>query len=130
MRKLCAEVHPEDGIDPRDLARQHQGQARKSSGRKTSQLCHQVAETIDEVLAEQADDVLRDLTVVEVEPAPDESRLLVTVGPHAAARRLDPITVLEHLDQAASRLRAEVASAITRRRTPALEFRFALPGLG
>ncbi len=44
------------------------------------QLCHQVAETLEEVLAECGDVVLQDLRVLDVEPAPDASRLLVTVA--------------------------------------------------
>jgi ribosome-binding factor A len=126
MRRLAAQLGPEDGLDPKDLARQYREP--KGGGRKTSQLCRQVAVTVEEVLAEQSDEVIRDLTVVDVAPAPDESRLLVTVAPGPAARPADPMTVLAHLDEAARRIRAEVAGAITRRRTPALEFRFALPG--
>lgn len=125
-RRLAAAPGPEDGIDPRQLARQYRDA--RAGGRKTSQLCHQVAMTIEEVLAEQADDVLRDLTVVDVAPAPDESRLLVTVAPGPVAEPASPLTVLQHLDEAARRIRAEVASAITRRRTPSLEFRYAMPG--
>lgn len=126
IRQVCGQIGPEDGVDPRDLARRYQ--ARKPAGRKTSQLCHQVAVTLDELLAEQSDDLLRDLTVVDVEPAPDESRLLVTVAPGPVARPADPVTVIEHLGLAAGRLRTELAAAITRRRTPSLEFRYALPG--
>jgi ribosome-binding factor A len=127
MRRLCGHTGPEDGVDPKELARQYR--VARPGGRKTSQLCHQIAETIDEVLAEQPDDVIRDLTVVNVEPAPDESRLLVTVAPNAVALPIDPITVIRHLDEAVGRIRTEVSAAITRRKTPSLEFRYALPGM-
>jgi ribosome-binding factor A len=86
-----------------------------------------VAETIGEVLAEQPDDILRDLMVVEVQPAPDESRLLVTVAPGPGARLPGPLAVIQHLDESTGLIRAEVAAAITRRRAPQLEFRYALP---
>lgn len=123
LRSLCAEVHPEDGVDPREALK---GVSRKSSRRKSRQLCAQVFETLVGVLAGQAgDDHLRCLQVVSVVPAPNLSRLLVTVGP-LPMERLDPAAVLEHLDRASPRLRCEVAAAITRRRAPTLVFRLAL----
>jgi hypothetical protein len=45
--------------------------------RKDLQLCRQVAETLQLVLGDCGDDVLRDLHVVRVVPAPDASQLLV-----------------------------------------------------
>lgn len=128
LRRCCGVPGSEDGVDPRVLARRYASDSRRSGHRKTSQLCHQVAETIGEVLAEQPDDILRDLTVVDVLPAPDESRLLVTVAPGPGARLPGPIDVIQHLDASAALIRAEVAAAITRRRAPSLEFRYALPG--
>lgn len=124
-RSLGGLVGPQDGIDPRDLVRRKRDSSRGMTPRKTSQLCRQVAITLDELLAEQPDDVLRDLTVVDVIPAPDASRLLVTVAPGPVAQPVHPLTVIEHLHQAAGSLRSEIASAISRRRTPSLEFRYA-----
>jgi len=43
IRELCAESGPEDGIDPRETLRQV---ARAKGGRKTQQLCGQVAEAL------------------------------------------------------------------------------------
>lgn len=94
--------------------------------RKALQLCHQVAVTLQEVLADCGDPLLQSLTVLEVEPAPDASRLLVTVasnepsGPDAGLERLH-----EHLGRASGHLRSEVASAITRKRAPVLVYRLA-----
>ncbi len=125
LRSLCAEVHPEDGVDPRELVRDS---SRKKTSRKTYQLCGQVAETLSHVLAGQSgDDVLRSLQVVSVAPAPDVSRLMITVAPQPS-ERTDPLVVLERLGRASARLRCEVAAAITRRKTPMLVFRVALPG--
>ncbi|MBV8487322.1 MAG: hypothetical protein JO161_03485 [Planctomycetaceae bacterium] len=88
------------------------------------QLCHQVAETLDEVLAECSDAVLQALRVLDVEPAPDASRLLVTVGVEALSQgKVDPDRVHEHLSRASGHLRSEVANAITRKRTPVLVYR-------
>ena len=104
MRRLCAEPGEEDGLDPRLEARRsgRGGRSRHAGGgpafgpgsaappvdRKAAQLCRQVAVTLDEVLAECGDGVLRDLHVVDVEPFPDASRLLVTVS--AVQRRRRP----------------------------------------
>lgn len=80
------------------------------------------------MLGELDDEVLRELIVHKVEPAPDESRLLVTVGPYAPGVHIDPALVMQHLHAASAQIRAEVASAITRRRTPTLVYSYALPG--
>jgi ribosome-binding factor A len=115
---------PGDGLDPR---LEHRGGGPGKVARKTLQLCGQVARTIEVVLAEQPDDTLRDLHVVSVVPAPDESRLLVTVGPLTPSAPFDPVAVMAHLQAASAHLRAEVAAAITRRRAPGLAFQVTTP---
>src|SRR5437764_7342221 len=120
MRPLCAELGPEDGLDPRLAPRDFSS---RGPGRKVLQLCGEVARTLNGALAESADEVLRDLSVVAVAPAPNSTRLLVTVGAVGVDRIEDVERALEHLHQAAARLRTEVAAAITRRRVPALSFR-------
>ncbi|MBX6314466.1 MAG: ribosome-binding factor A [Isosphaeraceae bacterium] len=125
LRSLCAKVDPEDGLDPRESPR---GPRRRRHDRKARQLCGQVAEALGYALGQSGDELLQGLYVVSVEPAPDESRLLVTVGSlPAEAERLDPAQVLDHLDRASGHLRSEVAAAITRRKTPQLVYRYALP---
>ena len=91
--------------------------------RKSKQLCRQVAETLDLVLSDSVDDVLRDLHVVYVEPAPYSSRLLVTLLTDAGCDAPDLRVILERLHAHAGRLRCEVAASIHRRRTPVLLFR-------
>src|SRR4051812_33369613 len=102
LRALCAEVQNDDGIDPRELAK---GDQRRKPDRKARQLCSQVADTLGDVLAGQGgDDVLRSLHVVSVVPAPDVSRLLVTVSAFPGeGEGLDPVLVIEHLDRASAR---------------------------
>jgi ribosome-binding factor A len=97
--------------------------------RKSLQLCRQVSQTLDEVLAECRDDALRSLRVVAVEPAPDAGRLLVTVAPDVGyiPGGPDPAAIMDHLARASGHLRAEVAHAITRKRTPTLTYRLAAP---
>jgi len=127
----CAEVDEDDGVDPRELVKKYQRASlkaprdRTNSARKAWQLCRQVAETLAFVFADQPDEVIRDLLVVSVEPAPNTSRLLVTVhsptdldGPH-------PDEILDRLARASGRLRTEVAAAITRKKSPTLSFRYA-----
>jgi ribosome-binding factor A len=117
---LCSEIGPDDGIDPRDLLRET---ARKKGGRKTLQLCGQVAEAINYAFAAVCnDDVLRELGVLAVLPAPDESRLLVTVGPTLPGP-CDSIQVMTHVQQSLGKLRSEVAAAIHRKKVPELTFR-------
>jgi ribosome-binding factor A len=92
------------------------------ANRKTLQLCKQVERTLMGVLAgETGDDVLRDLLVLKVVPAPDSSRLLAFVqyqGPEST----DLPTILTSLADARALLRNEVAAAINRRKAPDLAF--------
>ena len=76
-------------------------------------------------LADSSDDLLRELTVISVDPAPDAGRLLVTVAPAAWAAASDAVVILARLNAAAPWLRREVASFITRKRAPELSFALA-----
>jgi ribosome-binding factor A len=119
LQDLCGQPGPEDGLDPRETLRQD---ARKKGGRKAHQLCGQVAQALNYAFAAVCeDDVLRDLLVVSCQPAPDESRLLVSVG-SALATRCEPALVLDHLQRALGKLRTEVAAAIHRKKVPELTF--------
>jgi ribosome-binding factor A len=123
MLSSCSDPGPDDGQDPRLDGR---GGPRKVANRKALQLCSQAARTLAEVLAgECADRVLRDLVVESVSPAPNSSRLLVTVSlaPSAVA---EASQVLDRLERARGRLRSEVAAAVHRRKAPDLTFRVAL----
>jgi ribosome-binding factor A len=77
----------------------------------TLRLCRQVEDAL--VLALSGED----LALEAVEPAPSASRLLVTVI------ACDPRAAVERLATLHARLRADVASAIRRRRVPELAFR-------
>jgi len=121
MLPLCGELGPEDGVDPRELARQ--GRPRKGD-RKVRQLCSQVAETLSLVLSGECnDELLQSLHVVQVDPAPDASQLLVTVGAGLPGETIDPAEALARLTVIMGKLRTEVATAITRKRAPRLVFR-------
>ena len=110
----CAELGPEDGLDPRTFFRKPSG---KVTNRKALQLCAQVERTLGAILAgECEDDVLRDLLVESVCPAPDSIHLLVRVCLAVSARAVDADQVLDHLRRVRGRLRNAVAAAIHRKR--------------
>ena len=94
LQSACAELGAGDGCDPRFDRREG---AAKVPNRKALQLCAQVARTLMAVFADCGDDVLRDLLIESVTPAPNTARLLVTVLPVVP---LDPAVVLEHLERA------------------------------
>jgi ribosome-binding factor A len=116
-----AEADSDDGLDPRDFFKS-KNQPR-GTGRKTQQLCAQVAETLEQVLGEASDPAVQVLQVVEVAPAPDASQLLVLLVPIVATADFDVEATSEALLRASGWLRSQVAAAITRKRAPQLVFR-------
>jgi ribosome-binding factor A len=116
----CAEFGPEDGIDPRLTVRPARSRV---PNRKALQLCAQVARTLSCALAtECADDILQELLVASVQPAPDSTRLLIVVSPAPFAPAREPAQILEHLHRASGLLRSLIAAAIHRKRVPELVF--------
>ncbi len=129
LRALCAEVHPDDGLDPRLMSRRELARSQPVDDRKARQLCGQVARTLADLLSgEPGADLLLGLDVVRVEPAPDAARLLVTVCARWTLAPVHPSLILAQLDRVSGRLRAGVAAAITRKRAPLLTFRVVQPG--
>ncbi len=91
--------------------------------RKAKQLCRQVAETLDLVLSgDSRDELLQSLHVLSVVPAPNSSRLLVTVSADLPLEDYDRRKILDRLDEQTGRLRAEIAASIHRKRVPSLVF--------
>jgi ribosome-binding factor A len=139
IHRFCASLGEEDGEDPH-LAKRKRTHSKRSVSypgpdgrleRKVCQLCRQVAVTLDEVLADCGDAVLRGLRVATVAPYPNASRLLVTVAPVDGRLTPDagPKVVIEHLERASGHLRYEIAAAVTRKRAPLLHYRLAEPAL-
>jgi ribosome-binding factor A len=116
----CADVGPEDGSDPRLFARKP---TNKVPNRKALQLCAQVAEALTCALGACGDELLRNLVVTAVVPAPNSAHLLITLTPSPAAGPVTTEMASSHLDRAAGKLRSEVAAAIHRKRAPELTFR-------
>jgi ribosome-binding factor A len=116
---VAAAVRPDDGLDPRF---DRHGE-RPAGKRKALQLCREAERTLSAVLAGECDDdVLRELVVLSVAPAPNAGRLLVTVALPAAAN-VPAEEVLRRLLGVSGRLRSELAAAVSRRKTPELAFR-------
>jgi ribosome-binding factor A len=121
FQSACAQPDPEDGLDPRRFLRESRPHV---ANRKALQLCSQVARLISSILAgECGDEVLSDLAVESVVPAPNASRLLVTVYLTTRASEVTAEEVQAHLQQARGLLRSEVAAGIHRKRAPDLSFR-------
>ena len=127
LAELCAQLGPEDGIDPVTLAKQH-NKCNQGRTAKDRQLCKQVERTLHLEFAGVCDDpILQAIHVSSVEPAPDAQHLCVTVVACDSEAAPDSETVSATLARAASRLRAVVAASIHRRRAPALSFRYLPP---
>jgi ribosome-binding factor A len=128
IRKMLLSAHqlgPEDGLDPRYETR---AAGARVSNRKALQLCGQVARTLQTVLAgECGDDLLRELRVESVSPAPNSGRLLVTLSLATPGAGVPVSELLARLHRAQGLLRREVAATINRRRAPELTFRLLGP---
>jgi ribosome-binding factor A len=124
LESLCGQPGPEDGLDPRIY---FQPERQRRDDHKDRQVCRQVLETLSYVLPELGHDrLLENLLVCDVVPAPDATRLLVTVQPFDSKDPLDPTVILQCLKQVTGRLRTEVAKSISRRKVPDLVFRLKL----
>lgn len=111
----------EHGSDPSVFFGPPEAARDERSERKTRQLCREVERTLTVALSTSRDDVVRDLAVMSVDPAPDGSRLLVTLCP-TAALTIDVVVVLARLAELRGFLRQEIAQALQRKRTPELAF--------
>lgn len=121
MLESCGEIHEEDGVDPREFFKPERNPRKQNH--KAKQLCRQAAETLELVLSgETRDPRLRCLRVVSVQPAPDASRLLVTVTADCSGEEFDRGETEARLQASAGRLRTAVAASITRRKAPMLAF--------
>lgn len=110
----------ENGIDPSTFFDDTHNDSRGE--RKVQQLCREVERTLSCALAACGDDQLRNLIVMAVDPAPDGSRLLVSLCPALGTLDVDVGALRQRLQDVRGFLRSEVAAAIQRKRTPELAF--------
>lgn len=121
MRAHCREIHADDGVDPNEFFKSHR--RRGKADHRVAQLCRQVAEALDLVLSgEMRDELLQSLRVASVTPAPDSSRLMVTLYSGLTAEEFERSEIEARLARQSGRLRCAVAAAITRRKTPNLTY--------
>ena len=116
---LCDKVGPDDGVDPRRIRR---GRARRKKDKKAKQVSRQAEVTVQLALGGLLDEVLQDLRVIRVEPAPDSRRLLVVIGPRNGSTRVTEHEAAGVVQKVERILRREVASALHRKRAPSLTF--------
>lgn len=118
---LCGELGDDDGVDPRMFFRRED--RRRDQTRKDRQLCQEVYRALVLALRPlEREDWAEGIGVTHVEPAPDASRLRVWIG-FAIARASDEIAeALTQLERCKGSLRAEIATAIHRKRVPELTF--------
>src|SRR5688572_24878639 len=93
---------------------------------KLAQVCREVARTLTLALGACDDELLSGLTLVDVEPYPDQARLRVWLSTVGLPAGVEP-QVLERLERARPLLRTEVARSLERRRTPDFFFALAAP---
>ena len=106
-----------------ELLRTDRARGAARADHKARQLCRQVYQTLSLALAGECDDdVLRDLYIASVDPAPDSRHLVVRVVVRRAPDAPAPAEVLGRLDRAKPLLRRLIAQAITRKRVPEISF--------
>ena len=94
--------------------------ANRQAQRKTQQFCRQVQRALNLALTDASvGEIGCDLFVDEVSPGPDCGHLLVHIVVQDGCSIADAMSALR---RDASRLRSEVAMAITRKRAPELAF--------
>ena len=99
------------------------GEDDRRAARKTRQICKEALRTLSYALGASRDERVRDLVVAAVDPAPDASRLMVTL--YCPGARDDIPALLARLAGLRGPLRAEIAASIQRKRTPEIAFRVA-----
>ncbi len=122
FRKRPAQGGDDDLVDLY-FGQQQQAAASPAAERKLKQLCREVYRVLSQALpGDSHDSAFASVSVVDVYPAPDGSRLGVQLHIDPG---VDPRMVLERLDRMKGHLRSEIASAIQRKRTPELVFEVA-----
>jgi len=123
LRELCAEIDPDDGIDPRKMK---QTETCKDADYRCQSLCAQIRRALQLSLGQSHHVQVANLYVVTVEPAPNQSRLGVTLQPIGLVD-IHPDELYALVHQEAGRLRCDAAAAIHRKRVPTLVYRVAPP---
>ncbi len=122
VRALCAQIYPDDGIDPRnDNWCEVDGTNKRD--RKLQQLCKQVATALQFVLPSVQG--LADVRVMQVMPAPNAGRMCVAVSVPGSGGAEQ---IAAQFERCSPYLRREVAQFVSRRRVPELVFMLVAEG--
>ncbi|MFO1064699.1 MAG: hypothetical protein U0892_12620 [Pirellulales bacterium] len=98
--------------------------------RKARQLCRQVERVVGLVISgELDDDLLRNLMVISVDPAPYTTHLLVTLTTDGPVTEEQLIAMNQRAFQVSGRIRTAVAEAVQRRKAPQLTLRIISPSI-
>jgi hypothetical protein len=90
--------------------------------RKQLQLCGQVRDALVHVLADDPDELIQNLDVVETKPGLDGATLVVGVRPFFPITAEEAGRIAALLACRSRKYRAEVAASITRKHAPNLQF--------
>lgn len=115
-RDLCAQTHEDDGIDPREWSRA--GRGPDGTSRKDLQLCKQVRLAVEAALTTWNDPLLRELVVINAEPAPDSRRIRIVMAATVSLYLAREREIRERLRLAHAYLRGAAAAAVSRKRSP------------
>ena len=127
MQRHCGEIGDEDGLDPIALAKLHREAERSeliarathpNANRKALQLCRQVERALSFIIPDVGDERLLGSFIASVVPAPHTHHLLVTVELAEIVSEVELVELQEFLLASKSRVRAEIAQSINRRKTP------------
>ncbi len=118
---LCSEIGPEDGIDPRIIAR---AMDKKSGNHKSKQLAKEARHTLNMVFAgELTDPLFEGLEVIDVTATNDNQFLNVILGVADPDLLLDENLILEKCKLVQGYLRSTIACSVERKQVPALKFK-------
>ncbi len=119
-KQLCDEIGPEDGVDPRIIAR---AMDRKSKNHKSKQLGKEARHTLSMVFTgELSDPVFQDLEVVDVAATDDGQFLIVSLACIDTSVEIDETQILKKCRALQGYLRSAIAWSVKRKRVPALKF--------
>ncbi|MCP3674139.1 MAG: ribosome-binding factor A [Gammaproteobacteria bacterium] len=119
-KKLCGEIGPEDGVDPRIIARTME---RKSGNRKSQQLAKEARHVITMVFAgELCDPVFEDIEIVDVTVSEDGQFFVVSLTQADTDYEYDEQAILEKCMVVQGYLRSAIAQTVKRKRVPSMKF--------
>ena len=122
-RQLCGQIGPQDGIDPRIIAR---ARNRDPASHKSKQLGKEARHILSMVFAGELNDpVFQDLEVFDVAATDDGQFLVVSLAITDTSARIDEAQILEKCQALQGYLRSAIATSVKRKRVPMLKFELA-----